>query len=132
MPIDGIEWESKKAKLNLEKHGVSFENITSTVKVGQKPSKEEMKRIRKELREASKRPVVYDPDCPPSTSEALKEFAVQRAEMNRQKRRQAVTLRIQPDVLEKYKALGRGYSGIMADVLKLAADNPEILSKVHT
>ena len=25
MPIDGIEWESKKAKLNLEKHGVSFE-----------------------------------------------------------------------------------------------------------
>jgi len=40
-----------------------------------------------------------------------------------------VALRIQPDVLEKYKALGRGYSGIMADVLKLAADNPEILSK---
>jgi uncharacterized protein (DUF4415 family) len=40
-----------------------------------------------------------------------------------------VALRIQPDVLEKYKALGRGYSGIMADVLKLAANNPEILSK---
>jgi len=68
---------------------------------------------------------------PPSTPEALKEFAVQRAEMNRQKRRQAVTLRIQPDVLEKYKALGRGYSGIMADVLKLAMDNPEILSKLQ-
>ena len=91
-----------------------------------------MKRINKELREAAKHPIVYDSDCPPSTPEALKEFAMQRAEMNRQKRRQAVTLRIQPDVLEKYKALGRGYSGIMADVLKLAADNPEILSKVHT
>jgi uncharacterized DUF497 family protein len=25
MPIDGIEWDSKKARINLEKHGVSFE-----------------------------------------------------------------------------------------------------------
>jgi uncharacterized protein (DUF4415 family) len=89
-----------------------------------------MKRIRAELKEAAKQPIVYTDDCPKSTPEALKEFAMQRAEMNRQKRRQAVTLRIQPEVLEKYKALGRGYSGIMADVLKLAADNPEILSKV--
>jgi len=48
--------------------------------------------------------------------------------MNRQKRRQTVTIRIQPEVLEKYKTLGRGYSGIMADVLKLAVDNPKILS----
>jgi len=103
--------------------------IKSTVKVGQKPSREEMKRIRAELKEAAKRPIVYTDDCLKSTPEALKEFAMQRAEMNRQKRRQAVTIRIQPEVLEKYKALGRGYSGIMADVLKLAADNPEILSK---
>jgi uncharacterized DUF497 family protein len=25
MPMDGIEWDSEKALLNLEKHGVSFE-----------------------------------------------------------------------------------------------------------
>jgi uncharacterized DUF497 family protein len=25
MPIDGIEWDDKKAQINLEKHGVSFE-----------------------------------------------------------------------------------------------------------
>ena len=25
MPIDGIEWDSKKARINLQKHGVSFE-----------------------------------------------------------------------------------------------------------
>jgi len=102
----------------------------STVKVGQKPSREEMKRIRAELKEAAKHPIVYTDDCPKSTPEALKEFAMQRAEMNRQKRRQTVTIRIQPEVLEKYKTLGRGYSGIMADVLRLAADNPEILSRV--
>jgi uncharacterized protein (DUF4415 family) len=54
---------------------------------------------------------------------------MQRAEKNRQKRKQAVTIRIQPDVLEKYKALGHGYSGIMADVLKMAADNPSMLAE---
>ena len=55
--------------------------IVSTIRVGQKPTKEERKRMK--------------------------------------------------DVLAKYKALGRGYSGIMADVLRLAADNPEILNKVR-
>jgi len=105
--------------------------IKSTVKVGQKPSKEELKRIRAELKEASKHPIVYADDSPKSTPEALQEFAMQRAEMNRRKKRQAVTIRIQPEVLAKYKSLGRGYSGIMADVLSFAADNPEILKKVN-
>ena len=106
--------------------------IKSTVKVGQKPSKDEMKRIRAELKEAAKHPIVYTDDCPQSTPEALKEFAMQRAEMNRQKRRQAVTIRVQPDVLEKYKSLGNGYTGIMADILRFAADNPELFRKVLT
>jgi len=43
-----------------------------------------------------------------------------------------VALRVKPDVLSKYKALGRGYTGIMADVLNYVADNPEILSKART
>ena len=104
--------------------------IKSTVKVGQKPSREEMNRIREELEEAAKHPIVYTDDCPKSTPEALKEFAMQRAEMNRQKRRQAVTIRVVPECLSKYKALGKGYTGIMADVLNYVADNPELLNKV--
>ncbi|MDR2375941.1 MAG: BrnA antitoxin family protein, partial [Treponema sp.] len=36
----------------------------------------------------------------------------------------AVTIRITPEVLAKYKALGKGYTGIMADVLNYVADNP--------
>jgi uncharacterized protein (DUF4415 family) len=101
--------------------------IRSTVRVGQKPPKEAIK----EAKRAARRPINYTAEAPQSNAEALKEFAMQRAEMNRQKKRQAVTIRIQPDVLAKYKALGRGYSGIMADVLRVAADNPEILSKIH-
>jgi uncharacterized protein (DUF4415 family) len=106
---------------------------TVTLKAGQKPTREELKRAKKEYREATKLPPVYDPECPPSTPEALVEFAAMARERRKNQRTPLpiVALRIKPDVLEKYKALGRGYSGIMADVLALAADNPEILSKAR-
>jgi uncharacterized protein (DUF4415 family) len=106
---------------------------TVILKDGQKPTREELKRAKSEYREAKKAPPVYDPECPPSSPEALAEFAAMARERRRNRRNPLpiVALRIQPDVLEKYKALGRGYSGIMADVLKLAVDNPEILSKAR-
>jgi len=40
-----------------------------------------------------------------------------------------VALRMEPEAFEKYKALGDGYTGIMADVLNYVANNPEILSR---
>jgi uncharacterized protein (DUF4415 family) len=83
-----------------------------------------------EIKAARKLPPVYDPDCPPSSPEALKEFARLAAERNRRKKKQSVTIRIALDVLESYKTIGAGYTGIMADVLKYAADNPDILSKM--
>jgi uncharacterized protein (DUF4415 family) len=43
-----------------------------------------------------------------------------------------VALRVEPEVLEKHKSQGSGYTGIMADVLNYVANNPEILSKVRT
>jgi uncharacterized protein (DUF4415 family) len=103
--------------------------ITSTVRAGQKPPKEVIRRVKKAVREARKAPPVYDPDCPPSSPEALKEFAHLAAERNRRKKKQPVTIRVAPDVLENYKTMGSGYTGIMADVLKYAASNPDILSK---
>jgi uncharacterized protein (DUF4415 family) len=107
--------------------------IRSTVKVGQKPPKEILKQAKSEYREAKKRPSVYDPECPPSTPEALAEFAAMARELRKNRRNPApvVALRLMPEVLAKYKALGKGYTGIMADVLNYVADNPEILSKVQ-
>ena len=104
--------------------------IKSTIRAGQKPNKAEMARIRKELGEAKKRPINLEdyPELPP---EALKEFAFLAAERNKQRRRQAVTIRVVPGCFSKYKALGKGYTGIMADVLNYVADNPEILSKAR-
>jgi len=106
--------------------------IKSTVKVGQKIPKEILKLAKEQVREARKTPKVYDPDCPPSTPEALAEFAAMARELRKNKRNPSpvVALRVKPDVLSKYKALGKGYTGIMADVLNYVADNPEILSRV--
>ena len=104
--------------------------IKSTIRVGQKPSKTEMTRIRKELNKAKERPINLE-DYPELLPDALKEFAYMAAERNKQRRRQAVTIRIIPDCLSKYKALGKGYTGIMADVLNYVADNPEILLKAR-
>jgi uncharacterized protein (DUF4415 family) len=101
--------------------------ISSTVRVGQKPPKEVIKRIR----EIAKKPIHYTEDCPESTPEALAEFAALARARRQRKAKPMVALRVAPDVLEKYKALGKGYTGIMADVLDYVANNPEILSKVH-
>jgi uncharacterized protein (DUF4415 family) len=95
-------------------------------KAGQKPPKEVLKRIRA----ASKYPINLEA-APELSLEALKEFAHLAAERNRQKKRQVVTIRLVPDCLSKYKALGKGYTSIMADVLNYAVNNPEILSKIR-
>jgi len=103
--------------------------IVSTIRVGQKPTKEERKRIKAEIREARKAPPVYDPDCPPSSPEALKEFAHLAAERNRRKKKKSVTIRVAPDILERYKTMGSGYTGIMSDVLQYAVNNPAVLAE---
>ena len=97
----------------------------STVRVGQKPPKEVIKRIKK----IAKKPIHYTEDAPRSTPEALKEFAHLAAERNRRKKKQSITIRVAPDVLESYKTMGEGYTGIMADVLKYAVNNPGILTE---
>jgi uncharacterized protein (DUF4415 family) len=97
----------------------------STVWVGQKPPKEVVNRIKK----IARKPIHYTEDCPPSSPEALKEFAQLAAERNRRKRKQSVTIRIAPDILESYKTMGDGYTGVMADVLKYAVNNPSILTE---
>ena len=97
----------------------------SIIKVGQKPTKEQLKQIR----EIAKRPIHYTEDCPESTPEALAEFAAMARARRKRKTKPMVALRMESDALEKYKALGDGYTGIMADVLNYVANNPEILSR---
>ena len=105
--------------------------ITVTLRDGQKPTREELAEIRAAVKAAKKNPA-DDPDCPPSTPEALAEFAAKARELRRNIKRTkpSVSIRLTPDCLLKYKSLGKGYTGIMADVLAAAADNPDFLAKV--
>lgn len=104
--------------------------ITVTVKDGQKPTKEQIK----EIKAAARAPIVYTPDCPETSPEGLAEFAAKARELRRRMRRSkpSVTIRLTHEILAKYKELGKGYTGIMADVLGYAADNPEILTRART
>jgi uncharacterized protein (DUF4415 family) len=78
---------------------------TITVRDGQKPTEEQLK----EIRAAAKAPITYTPDCPESTPEALAEFAAKARELrqNMKRTKPAVTIRITPGCLTKYKALGK-------------------------
>jgi len=98
--------------------------IKSTVKVGEKPPKEVIKR----LKQAARRPINYTEDAPRSSPETLKEFAHLAAERNQRKKKKSITIRVAPDILESYKTMGEGYTGIMADVLKYAINNPTVLT----
>ena len=95
----------------------------STIVVGQEIPEDVIKRIKK----AARKPIVYTEDCPPSSPEALKEFAQLAAERNRRKKKRSITIRVNQDVLENYKSMGNGYTGVMADVLKYAVNNPAVL-----
>jgi uncharacterized protein (DUF4415 family) len=105
--------------------------IKSTAKAGRKIPREVIQEVRRVAKEARKHPEAYDPDCPPSSPQALAEFAAQARELRKRKAAPVVSIRVKPEALAKYKALGRGYSGIMADVLNYVADNPEILKAVQ-
>jgi uncharacterized protein (DUF4415 family) len=99
-----------------------------TIEDGQKPTEEQLR----EVEEAAKFPFVYDPDCPPSSAKALAEFAEKARALRRGARptKPSVTIRLDPECLEAYKALGKGYTGVMADVLTYAVMHPEILAQI--
>jgi uncharacterized protein (DUF4415 family) len=67
---------------------------------------------------------------PLSSPQALAEFVAQARELRKRKSTPVVSIRVKPEALEKYKALGKGYTGTVGDVLNYVADNPEILAKV--
>ena len=105
--------------------------IQSTIRVGQKIPKDILKLANEQVKDARKTPKVYDPDCPPSSPEALAEFAAMARELRKNRRNPSsvVAIRLRPDVLKKYKLLGKGYTSIMADVLDYVSDNTEVLSR---
>ena len=71
--------------------------VTSVLYGNEKPTKEQIE----EVRQAAKKPIVYDKDCPPLTKEQLKEFARIAKEMEERFSRNAETDLVCRLLLEK-------------------------------
>ena len=84
---------------------------------------------RKKIKEAAKRPVVFDEDCPELTDEQLSEFRRVHQANRSERRRQNVTLRLKPQTIRKAKALGKGYTGILSRIVEDFLDDPVALKK---
>jgi uncharacterized protein (DUF4415 family) len=109
-----------------------METIGKIIRVGQKIPKEILKQAKAEYREAKKYPLNLK-DFPEASPEALDEFAAMARELRKNKGtiKPVIALRISPKTLAKFKSLGRGYTGVMADVLDYAANNPELITKAR-
>jgi uncharacterized protein (DUF4415 family) len=96
--------------------------ITSTLKPGDKPTAEQLEQINR----AAGMPVASDEDSPVYSPEQL---ACLCAEARKRNVKQTVGIRLSQKTIERYKALGKGYTGVMAAVLEYSIAHPEILKK---
>jgi uncharacterized protein (DUF4415 family) len=96
--------------------------VRETLMDGQEPTEKQVE----EVREAARRPVVYTEEAPKLTPEELAEFRKVNADG---RERVMCTLRVQRNVLDWWKSLGSGYTGVMARILEEARNYPELLKK---
>jgi uncharacterized protein (DUF4415 family) len=96
--------------------------ITSTLKPGDKPTMEQLEQVNR----ASGMPVISDEDSPVYSTEQLAYLC---AEARKRNVKQTVGIRLNKKTVERYKALGKGYTGVMAAVLEYSIAHPEILKK---
>jgi uncharacterized protein (DUF4415 family) len=96
--------------------------IISTLKQDDKPTKEQIEQIN----HAAGMPIISDEDCPVYSPEQLAYLCAQARKRNV---KQSVGIRLSKKTVEQYKALGKGYTGVMAAVLEYSIAHPEILKK---
>ncbi|MDR1930869.1 MAG: BrnA antitoxin family protein [Treponema sp.] len=96
--------------------------ITSILKPGDKPAREQLERIER----AAGMPITADEDSPVYSPEQLAYLC---AEARKRNLKQTVGIRLSQKTIEQYKALGKGYTGVMASVLEYSIAHPEILKK---
>lgn len=81
------------------------------------------------VRDASKRPVVFDEDSPELSEEQLAGFRRVHERNQVERRKQNVTLRLAPQTIRKAKSLGKGYTGILSRIVEAVLDDPVVLKK---
>ena len=85
------------------------------------------------LKAAENLPYVEDEDNMPLSAEELSQFRRVSEiikEERSENRKQNVTLRLSPQTVRKAKALGKGYTGILAKIIEKALDNPMLTEQL--
>ena len=81
------------------------------------------------LKEAENTEYVFDEDNPILSKEELSQFR-RVSELIKEEResnqKQNVTLRLSPRAVRKAKALRKGYTSVLANIIEKALDNPEL------
>ncbi len=95
--------------------------VTREVEIGQKPTKEQIKR----LRQADSYPVSYDKDSPQLTDQELAEFRPADPKLYKP-RKERISINIDSDVLAAFRASGRGYQTKMNNILRKAVAQGEL------
>lgn len=81
------------------------------------------------VKEAAEHPAVTDEDNPELTDEQLALMRRVHESRRAERRRQNITLRLTPQAIQKAKALGKGYSGILSRIVESVLNDPSELSK---
>ncbi|WP_026528205.1 BrnA antitoxin family protein [Butyrivibrio sp. VCD2006] len=82
------------------------------------------------LKEAENTPYSYDEDNPLLTKEELAKFSrmSERIQHERESnRKENVTLRLSPNAARKARALGKGYTKILAKIIEDALNDPNLI-----
>jgi uncharacterized protein (DUF4415 family) len=101
----------------------------SITRVIVKPDVEPTKEQTEEIKRAAALPITYDDDSPCFTKEEFKQMVEAMKKKREDSKKPVVSLRINPDTLEKAKATGRGYTGFLSRLLDLAINDPEMVRK---
>ncbi len=81
------------------------------------------------FKEASKKKIVFDDDCPELSDDELKEFKRISEQKKKQRQKQTVTLRLSYNSLQKARALGKGYTSVLSRILESALNDSETIKR---
>ena len=99
--------------------------VRMTIKPGDKPTPEAIA----EVNEAYKHPIVIDDDCPAFTYEEMVEMVKKAEEMRNSRKKEVVTLRLPVSVINKAKAVGKGYTGFLSRLVENAINDKDMVSR---
>ena len=99
--------------------------VRTVIRVGDKPTPEAIA----EVNEAYKHPITFDEDCPEFTYEEMVEMIKKTEEMRNARKKEVVTLRLPVSVINKAKAVGKGYTGFLSRLIENAINDKDIVSR---